>query len=149
MTVNEALAKQNFLNKILLRYEKNELSKELKVKLMGMRIALSKIRAEVEEDAKKTLEDLKPEGFSVLGANQNRTPEEEILIKDFIEKLTIEYQAIMLVKGKEEVNFTQTFTEDEFEQIVKVNANNNVDINGTSLEAAYFLEIIHSLFVEE
>ena len=39
------------------------------------------------------------------------------------------------------------FTEEEFGEIMEVNADNDVEINGNKLNAADFLEVIYGLFV--
>ena len=49
MTTNEILTKQNFLTKILLKSGNTELSKGLKVKVMGMRIDYAKVRKQFDE----------------------------------------------------------------------------------------------------
>ena len=53
MTKNEVLARQSIITQILLKNGNDELSKNLKVKLMGMRISLGKIRREFDEDLKE------------------------------------------------------------------------------------------------
>jgi len=42
----------------------------------------------------------------------------------------------------------KSLTEDEYFELVNVNASNDVEINGTKLSSADFLEILYSLFVE-
>ena len=44
MTVNEMMIRHNFITKIILRDKDKELSKDLKVKIMSMRIELGKLR---------------------------------------------------------------------------------------------------------
>ena len=40
-----------------------------------------------------------------------------------------------------------TLTEDDFVEILEVNAGNDVTINNQKIDAADFLELIHTLFV--
>lgn len=148
MTLNEVLIRQNFVTKILLKDGKNELTKNLKVKVMNMRIALNKVRTQFDADVQEAIKELKPDGFDELSQKQDRSEEEENLLKEQTDKINDEYNAFVIEKGKEEVVFDKTFTEEEFEQIVEVNADNDVDINGNKLQAADFLEVIYSLFVE-
>ena len=49
MTTNEAIARYNFISKVLLKNGNDELSKEMKVKVMSMRIELSKINKQFDE----------------------------------------------------------------------------------------------------
>ena len=62
--------------------------------------------------------------------------------KNMLDKLNEDYNAFLIEKGKEEVNFNKSFTEEEYEYIVEVNADNNVEINQSKLSAPDFLEII-------
>ena len=156
MTLNEVLIRQNFISKIKLAYGVDELTKkplaevsaELKVKIMGMRIKLGKFRKSFEEDVQEAIKGLKPDGFDELAQKQDKTPEEEVELQHLNEKINKEYNLFLIEKGKEEAIFDEKFTEDEYYQIVTVNSSNNVEINGTPLPAEEFLEVIYSLFVE-
>ena len=59
-----------------------------------------------------------------------------------------EYNNFLVEKGKEEVDFDKKFTEEEYAQLIDVNSSNDIDINGTQLDALSFLEVIYALFVE-
>ena len=148
MTLNEALMKQSFIGKILLKEGNEELSKALKVKIIKMRIALSKFRKQFDEDAQEAIKGLKPSDFDALAQKQDKTPEEEEELKLMTDKINEEYNLFLIEKGKEEVIFDESFTDEEYEQILEVNSGNDVEINGNKLQAADFLEIIYSLFVE-
>ena len=147
MTLNEVLIRHNFITKLLLKDGNSELSKELKVKIMGMRIALSKFRNQFDADAQEAIKGLKPSNFDALAQKQDRTPEEEKELKEMSDKLTEEYNAFVIAKGNELVSFDKKFTEEEFGEIMEVNADNDVEINGNKLNAADFLEVIYGLFV--
>ena len=147
MTLNEVLARQNFINQLVLKNGENELPKELKVKLMGMRIKLNKIRNQHDEDSKEAVKGLKPDNFDELYQKEDKTEEETTAFNDMHTKLIEEHNAFLIEKGKEEVEFKGTFTEDEFNELVFVNSD-DVEINGTPLNGADFLEIIYTLFVE-
>ena len=147
MTLNEVLIRHNFIIKLLLKDGNSELNKELKVKIMGMRIALSKFRAQFDQDAQEAIQGFKPSNFDALAQKQDRTPEEEKELKEMSDKLTEEYNAFVIAKGNEVVSFDKKFTEEEFGEIMEVNADNDVEINGNKLNAADFLEVIYGLFV--
>ena len=70
MTLNEVLIRHNFITKLLLKDGNSELTKELKVKIMGMRIALSKFRNQFDTDTQEAIKGLKPENFDALAQNQ-------------------------------------------------------------------------------
>lgn len=147
MTLNEVLIRHNFITKLLLKDGNSELTKELKVKIMGMRIALSKFRNQFDQDAQEAIQGFKSSDFDVLAQKQDRTPEEEKELKEMSDKLTEEYNAFIIAKGNELVSFDKKFTEEEFGEIMEVNADNDVEINGNKLNAADFLEVIYGLFV--
>ena len=146
MTLNEILIRQQFVNKIVLKNNENELPKELKVKVMSMRIALNKIRVQYDKDSQEAIEGLKPEGFNDLYMKEVKTDEESKKLDEWIAKLTEEHNVFLIEKGKEEVEFNKTFTEEEFADLVDTNSN-TVNINGNQLSAEDFLEILYTLFV--
>ena len=63
MTTNEAIAKYNFISKVILQNGNEELSKDLKVKVMAMRIELNKIKKSVDEDSRTFVDELLTEDF--------------------------------------------------------------------------------------
>ena len=149
MTTNEALVKQNFITRILLKSGNESLSKELKVKVMNMRIKLGKVRKAFDNDVQEAIKDLTPEGFPELAQKTERTEEEEAKFQEMNKKLNEDYQAFVIERGKDQVDVVATLTEDEYAQILEVNADNDVEINGQKLSAPDFLEAIYSLFVED
>ena len=148
MTKNEVLARQSVITQILLKNGNDELSKNLKVKLMGMRISLGKIRREFDEDLKEVAEQLQTKEFIALRENQSRTEEEEETFNKMVLKINDEYNSFITEKGKEEIDFdSKKFTEDEYAEILQVNADNDVEINGSKISAPDFLEVVYNLFV--
>jgi hypothetical protein len=147
MTINEVMVRHNFITKVLLRDGDKELSKDLKVKLMTMRIKLGKIRKELEEDLQEVVKTLTPEGYQELVMKPDRTEEETAQVEAWNKQINEEYNAYVDKRGKEEVDVDTTLTEDEFAEIIEVNAGNDTEINGTKVNAADFLEILYSLFV--
>lgn len=147
MTLNEALVRQNFLSKIVLRNNENELSKELKIKIIQMRAELNKLRNQFEEDSQEVIRELKPEGFDALYVKKDKTEEEIAELDNLTNKLTDEHNTFVMQKGKEEVSFDKKFTIEEYGELMDVNYN-EVEINGNRLPAEDFLEIIYSLFVD-
>lgn len=147
MTINEVMVRHNFITKILLRDGDKELSKDLKVKLMTMRIKLGKIRKELEEDLQEVVKTLTPEGYQELAMKLDKTEEETAQVEAWNKQINEEYNAYVDKRGKEEVDIDTTLTEDEFAEIIEVNAGNDTEINGTKVNAADFLEILYSLFV--
>lgn len=149
MTTNEALVKQNFLTKILLKSNGGELSKELKVKVMQIRIKLSRIRKEFDEDVQEAIKGFTPQGYSEIVNKKDRTEAENKQLEDWNSQIQSEYNEFVIKRGQDQVNIDAKFTDDEYNEIVEVNAGNDVEINGQKLSAADFLEILYTLFVEE
>lgn len=147
MTLNEALIRQTFLSKLVLKNNGNELPKDLKVKVMSMRIELNKLRNQFEIDSQEVIKGLKPEGFDELYLKQDKTEEEIAQLDDWTKKLTDEHNTFIIEKGKELVTFDKKFTLEEYNDLIDINSD-DVEVNGTSITGEEFLEIIYSLFVE-
>ena len=141
------MVKHNFITKVLLRDGDKELSKDLKVKLMSMRIELGKVRKQLEEDLQEAVKELTPKGYQELIMKEDKTEEDKAQVEAWNKQINEEYNAYVDKRGKEEVQIDTTLSEDDFAQIIEVNAGNDVEINGTKLNAADFLEVRYSLFV--
>lgn len=150
MILNDVLTKQNVFTKIILKDGDKELSKELKVKVMRIRMSYTKIKKAFDEDVKEFTEELVPEELKELNQKENRSEEENARMEELTNKVNSEYQEFLIQKGNEEVKDVEdTLTMDEYSDIVEVNAGNDVEINGNKIAAADFLEIVYDLFVKE
>lgn len=151
MVLNEVLTKQNVFTKIILKDGDKELSKELKVKVMRIRMAYTKIKKAFDEEVKEFTEELVPEELKELNNKSDRTQEENDRMKELTNKVNMEYQEFLIQKGNEEVKDTpeDTLTMDEYSDILDVNSGNDVEINGNKISAVDFLEIVYDLFVKE
>jgi hypothetical protein len=151
MILNDVLTKQNVFTKIILKDGEKELSKELKVKVMRIRMAYTKAKKAFDEEVKEFTEELIPEELKELNSKEERTEEENARMQELTDKVNMEYQEFLIQKGNEEVKDTidDSFTMDEYSDIVDVNSGNDVEINGNKIPAVDFLEIIYDLFVKE
>lgn len=150
MTTNEVLTKHNFVSKLVLKNGNDELSKDLKVKIMKMRIEYSKIRKQFDDDLQEFVKDLASDRFKELQQKNDRTDEENAELNDLTNKINSEYNSYIVSRSNDEVNcIDYTFSEDEYNEILEVNADNDVEINGTKISAPDFLEILYSLFVKD
>lgn len=148
MTLNELMIKQNFISKVLLKDGNSELGKDLKVKIMKIRIELSKIRKQLDEDIQEAIKGFTPDGFQELSNKPDKTEQEQQELKELTNKINDEYNAFVTMKGNEEVSVSlPDITEQEYSEILEVNAGNDVTVNNQKIDAADFLEIIHNLFV--
>ena len=149
MTLNDVLTKQNVITKIELATNAKELPKELKVKIMRMRMAYNKVRKQFDEDLKEFSEQIVPEELKELSNKKERTTEEDERFVELNNKANAEYNEYVIQKSNEEVKdeINDKLTEEEYFEIMEVNAANDVEINGNKIKAADFLEIIYDLFV--
>lgn len=151
MTTNEILAMQNYLTKIVLKNGDSELSKDLKVKVMKMRIEMSKIRKAFDEDLKQFMDELISDRFKELRdkPEDERTEEEKKEFEQLIAKANSDYEVYIRQRSQDEVTLnTCTFTEDEFNEILEVNSDIEAEINGIKMSAADILEAVYVLFVK-
>lgn len=150
MILNDLLTKQNVLTKINLKDGNKELSKELKVKIMRIRMAYSKIKKNFDLEVQEFTNELLSDEFKTLNEKVEKTSEENERLTELTNSINSEYQEFLIQKGQEEVNILDdVFTMDEYSDIVEVNAGNDVEINGNKISAVNFLEIVYDLFVKE
>lgn len=151
MNLNELLTKQNVLTKLLLNDGEKELPKTLKVKIMRIRMAYAKVKKAFDDEVQEFTKELIPQELTDLNNKQNKTDADNIRITELTNKVNSEYQEFLIQKGLEEVSdmMDDSFTIDEYSDIVDVNSGNNVEINENTIKAADFLEIIYNLFVKE
>ena len=151
MILNDVLTKQNVITQVLLKDGDKELPKALKVKIMRMRMAYNKIKQQFDSDVQEFTKELVPEELQTLANKEDRTAEENAKFEELNNKINSEYQEFMIQKGMEEISETinDTFTIDEYSEILDVNSGNDVTINGSQIKAADFMEIVYDLFVKE
>lgn len=150
MTLNDVLTKQNVITKIILKDGDKELPKELKVKIMRIRMAYNKIKKQFDDDTQEFTNQIISDELRELANKPERTPEEEERFNELNDKTNSEYQEYLIQKGFEEVKDTpdDVITVEEYSDILDVNSGNDVEINGNSVKAADLMEIVFDLFVK-
>ena len=103
MTLNDVLTKQNVITKIILKDGDKELPKELKVKIMRIRMAYNKIKKQFDSDAQEFANQIITDELRELSEKSNRTPEEDARFNELNNKTNSEYQEYLIQKGLEEV----------------------------------------------
>lgn len=153
MNFNELATKQNVLNALILKDGNNELGKELKVKIMRLRIAYKKARKQVDEDINEFTQDLLSEDAKAIQQKpeKERTSEEVAILEAAVNKANIEYKEFLTQKGLEEIPFSanDSFTDEEFDELTDVNVGNTVTINEHEIKTEELLEAFYTLFVTE
>lgn len=151
MTLNDVLTKQNVITKVILKDGDKELPKELKVKIMRIRMAYNKIKKQFDADVQEFANQIITDELRELSEKADRTPEEDARFNQLNNKTNSEYQEYLIQKGLEEVLDIpdDTLSLDEYSDILDVNSGNDVEINGNIIKAADLMEIIFDLFINE
>jgi type IV secretory pathway VirB9-like protein len=153
MNFNELATKQNVLNALILKDGNNELGKELKVKIMRLRIAYKKARKQVDEDINEFTQDLLSEDVKAIQQKpeKERTSEEVAILEAAVNKANVEYKEFLSQKGLEEIPFStnDSFTDEEFDELTDINVGNTVTVNEHEIKAEELLEAFYTLFVTE
>ena len=149
MILNELLTRQNVITNIELKDGDKELSKELKVKVMRIRLAYNKVKKAFDEDVKEFVEQITTNEYKELVQKTNRNEEEEKRFNELTSKINSDYIEFINQKGLEEISETidDKFTEDEYAEILDINSGNDVEINGNKIKAADFMEIFYEMFI--
>jgi hypothetical protein len=148
MILNEVLTRQNVFTKILLKDNEKELPKELKVKIMRIRLAYSKIKKNFDTEAQEFAEQLITDEYKELSSKE-RTSEENVIFEELSNSINSEYQEFLIQKGTEDVSMIDDIlTEEEYFKILEVNIENDIEINGNKILAPEFLEIVYDMFVK-
>ena len=149
MTLNDVLTKQNLITKVLLANDGKELSKELKVKIMRIRLAYNKIKKQFDEDTQEFSKQIVSDELRDLASKTKRTPEEETKFNELNSKANSEYQEYLIQKGNEDIKETpnDSFTEDEYFDILDLNSEGEYEINGQKIKATDLMEVFYDLFV--
>ncbi len=149
MILNELLTRQNVITKIELKDNDKELSKELKVKVMRIRLAYNKVKKAFDEDVKEFVEQITTDEYKELVQKTERNEEEEKRFNELTSKINSDYIEFINQKGLEEISETidDKFTEDEYAEILDINSGNDVEINGNKIKAADFMEVFYEIFI--
>lgn len=149
MILNELLTRQNVITKIELKDNDKELSKELKVKVMRIRLAYNKVKKAFDEDVKEFVEQITTDEYKELVQKTERNEEEEKRFNELTSKINSDYIEFINQKGLEEISETidDKFTEDEYAEILDINSGNDVEINGNKIKAADFMEVFYEMFI--
>lgn len=147
MKANDVLTKYEFLSRILLKSESGELSKDLKVKLIAMRVEYGKIKREYDADFKEFAQGLLTPEFEALRDKQDKSEEEMQEWNKMISDFNSSYNKYVIERINEDITVSnKTLTPEDLEEIITVNADTEVDINGNHFSAGDFLENISILF---
>ena len=100
MILNELLTRQNVFTKISLSDGEKELPKELKVKIMRIRMSYNKIRKAFDNEVQEFVEELMTDEFKNLQQNNERSEQEEKRFQELSKLIDSEYQEFLIQKGQ-------------------------------------------------
>ena len=150
MILNDLLTKQTVFSKIVLQDGNKELPKELKVKVMRIRMAYAKVKKVFDEEIQEFTKELISDEFQQLAMRTDRTESEQAHYEELVNKFNSEYQEFINQKGLEEVGeIDDSFTMEEYSDILDVNSGIEVEFNGNKIPTVDFMEIVLDLFVSE
>lgn len=148
MTTNDVIIRHNFITKVLFKDGESTLSKDLKIKIMTMRIEYGKVHKEFDEDVQEFTKGVIEERFNELQNKQERTEEETKEFNELVNKYNALTNDYINKRAMDEVEVKEhTLNIDEYSEILETNSANDVEINGQKIAAPDFLEAIYELFV--
>lgn len=148
MTTNDAIIRHNFISKVIFKDGDTALSKDLKIKIMSMRIEYGKIHKIFDSDVQEFTQGIMEDRFKELQQKQERTETEEKEFNEFINKYNQETNEYISKRAMDPVDVKEfTFDMDEYSEIMDVNSANDVTINDQKIDAPDFLEVLYDLFV--
>ena len=135
-TYQVTLDQRCFILRKKISSDDKELSKELKVKVMRIRLAYNKVKKAFDEDVKEFVEQITTDEYKELVQKTERNEEEEKRFNELTSKINSDYIEFINQKGLEEVSETidDKFTEDEYAEILDINSGNDVEINGNKIK---------------
>lgn len=149
MTTNDAIIRHNFISKVIFKDGDNALSKDLKIKIMSMRIEYGKIHKIFDSDVQEFTQGIIEDRFKEL-QQKERNSEEEKEFNELVNKYNQETNEYISKRAMDPVEVKEfTFNMDEYSEIMDVNSVNDVTINEQNIKAPDFLEVLYDLFVSE
>lgn len=151
MTLNDIVSKYNLIKQLKFEYNGKELSKELKLKIIKMRIEYGKYKKTLDSDIKEFTGELISERYKKLMNIPNKTNEEieefnqleQSYNKDISEY--IESRSNDIIENVSDWKFSEL----EYEEIIDLNSVNDVEINGIKISAPDYLELIYDMLIEK
>lgn len=107
MTLNDVLTKQNVITKIILKDGDKELPKELKVKIMRIRMAYNKIKKQFDDDTQEFTNQIISDELRELANKSERTPEEEARFNELNDKLILNTKNILFRRASRKLKIRQ------------------------------------------
>ena len=150
MTINNAVLRYNLLSVMRFIDGEYSLSRDLKIKLIRLKLDLEKIRDDFVSFQQKAMEEIKTAEYEELLHKEEKTAEEVQHLEEITAELNEELGKLIQEKSNEmiDVKSFNYLTDDEFNQILSVNVENNPTINGSQLNFDTYIELIYKIFLK-
>lgn len=152
MTNNEFTARRNVLKALILSNDTKELDKALKVKITKALISYEEVHKQITSEIAKYVNSIIPEAVKQLQIkpSEELSEEDKATIKEAGEKAEEGYNQFVQEFSQRECSYNDnlSFTEEEFEDIIDINAGKDFSINGHELSFDKYLSIFKTLFVK-
>jgi hypothetical protein len=145
LRLNNILLKYHLINSLLFVDGEYSVSRELKIKLIRYKFNFQKYFNEFNEIQQKYSEEVQTDEYKELVNTQVRTEEQDKRLTEVLNSINGEYNSLINEKLNEEIelDWYTPLTEDEFNQLLEVNVEHSVNINGTQLSGDQFVSLIH------
>ena len=149
MTINDAILKYNLLSVAKFVDGEYSISRELKIKLIRYKLDLEKVKNEFLIFQEKAMEEVKTEEYVSL-ISKERNEEEQKRLEEITVSLNEELSKLISNKTTElvEVRSFEYLTDDEFNDFLSVNVENEVVINGNTIDPNTYIELFYNNFVK-
>ena len=151
MTLNDIVSKYNLIKQLKFEYNGKELSKELKLKIIKMRIEYGKYKKALDSDIKEFTGELISERYKKLMNIPNKTNKEIEEFNQLEQSYNKDVSEYILSRSNDIIENVSDwkFSELEYEEIIDLNSANDVEINGMKISAPDYLELIYDMLIEK
>lgn len=150
MTINDALIRYNILASLKYKDGDYSLPRDLKIKLIKCKIALEKIFNDFNAFQEKCLSELKTDEYNDLVSieEDKRTDEQKTRLTEVVNSLNQEMNELLFNKSMEEVDVHEFeyLSDEDFNSVLEVNVENEVTINGRTIDGGAYVDLIHQAF---
>lgn len=151
LTLEEIVSRYNLIKNIQFEKDNKSLSKELKLKIIKMRIEYNKYKKQLDEDAQEFTKELVSDRYKELQQKYERTEEENIEYNSLEQQYNKDINDYLIGRSRDEINGLNDwwFNDEEYSEILDLNSSKDIEINGIKISAPDFLEMIYIKLVRE
>ncbi len=150
LTLEEIVSRYNLIKNIQFEKDSQSLSKELKLKIIKMRIEYNKYKKQLDEDAQEFTKELVSDRYKELQQKYERTEEENIEYNSLEQQYNKDINDYLIGRSRDEIDGLNDwwFNDEEYSEILDLNSSKDIEINGIKISAPDFLEMIYTKLVK-